>query len=144
MVKRMIIRTYTELSKLKTFEERFRYLKLDGKVGLETFGYDRYLNQLLYKDPEWIEARDRTIVRDLGCDLGCQDREIPDGVKIFVHHMNPVTKEQILARDPILFDEEYLITTIKNTHDAIHYSDESILMKAPTERKPNDTCPWRM
>lgn len=138
-----MIRTYTELSKIKTFEERFEYLKLDGKVGFETFGYDRYLNQTFYRDPEWLEARDRTIVRDMGCDLGCPDREIPDGVKILVHHMNPITKEQILSRDPILFDEEYLITTIKLTHDAIHYSDDSILMRAPVERKPNDTCPWK-
>lgn len=142
MVMKMI-RTYTELSKIKTFEERFEYLKLDGKVGFETFGYDRYLNQTFYRDPEWLEARDRTIVRDMGCDLGCPDREIPDGVKILVHHMNPITKEQILSRDPILFDEEYLITTIKLTHDAIHYSDDSILMRAPVERKPNDTCPWK-
>lgn len=138
-----MIRTYTELSKLKTFEERFEYLKLDGNVGVETFGYDRYLNQIFYKDPRWLEARDNVIIRDLGCDLGCVDREIPNGVKILVHHMNPITKEQILARDPILFDEEYLISTTKNTHDAIHYSDESILITAPQERTPNDTCPWK-
>lgn len=136
-----MIRTYTELSKLKTFEERYEYLKLGGKVGEETFGYDRYLNQVFYKDPEWLEARDSTIIRDGGCDLGMPDREIQG--KILVHHMNPVTKDQILRRDPVLFNPEYLICTIKSTHDAIHYGDEDLLMKAPVERTPNDTCPWK-
>lgn len=135
------IRTYTELSKLQTFEERYEYLKLGGKVGVETFGFDRYLNQLLYKDPRWLDARDEVIVRDNGCDLGISDREIQG--KILVHHMNPITKEQILMGDPVLFDPEYLISTMKSTHDAIHYGDENLLMKDPIERTPNDICPWR-
>lgn len=135
------IRTYTELSKLKTFEERYEYLRLDGKVGFETFGFDRYLNQMLYKDPDWLEARDKVIIRDNGCDLGIEDRQI--GGRILVHHMNPVTKEQILARDPMLFDPEYLISTMKSTHDAVHYGDENLLIKDHVERTQNDTCPWK-
>ena len=140
MVKKML-RTYTELSKLNSFLERYEYLRLGGKVGEETFGFDRYLNQIFYKDPEWLEARDNVIIRDGGCDLGMSDREIKG--KILVHHMNPVTKDQILRRDPILFDPEYLICTIKSTHDAIHYGDETLLMLDPIVRTKNDTCPWK-
>lgn len=138
-----MIRTYSELSKLETFEERYRYLKLDGTVGEETFGYDRWLNQMFYKDSEWLAVRGKVIIRDQGCDLGIEDREIPEGVIIMVHHMNPITKEDILNRSKYLLDPEYLITTVKNTHDAIHYGDESILMTAPIERTKNDTCPWK-
>ena len=138
-----MVRTYSELCKLKTFEERFRYLKLNGVVGKETFGWDRYLNQMLYKDPEWLAVRDKVIVRDLGCDLGIRDREIKNQ-KIFVHHMNPITKEDILTRSKYVFDPEYLITTIKNTHDAIHYGSEDLLITAPIERTKNDTCPWKL
>lgn len=138
----MIIRTYSELITLPTFEERFEYLKLGGKVGRETFGFDRYLNQILYKLPEWRSTRDIVIVRDNGCDLGIPGREIYG--KILVHHMNPITVEDILNRNPDIFDPEYLISTIKNTHDAIHYSDESLLIKDPIERSKNDTCPWRL
>ena len=135
-------RTYSELMKLKTFEERFNYLKLDGKVGKETFGYDRVLNQMLYKDPEWRkEVRPKIIKRDQGYDLGCRDREI--GGSVLVHHIDPITVEDILRRDPKVFDPENLISTCLTTHNAIHYSDESILMKDPIERKPNDTCPWK-
>lgn len=140
MVKKML-RTYTELSKLNTFLERYEYLRLGGKVGEETFGFDRYLNQIFYKDPEWLETRDNVIIRDGGCDLGMPDREIKG--KILVHHMNPVTKEQILRRDPVLFDPEYLICTIKSTHDAIHYGDGTLLMLDPIVRTKNDTCPWK-
>lgn len=140
--KKMIIRTYSELITLPTFEERFEYLKLGGKVGRETFGFDRYLNQILYKLPEWRSTRDIVIVRDNGCDLGIPGREIYG--KILVHHMNPITVEDILNRNPDIFDPEYLISTIKNTHDAIHYSDESLLIKDPIERSKNDTCPWRL
>lgn len=136
-----MLRTYTELSKLNSFLERYEYLRLGGKVGEETFGFDRYLNQIFYKDPEWLEARDNVIIRDGGCDLGMPDREIKG--KILVHHMNPVTKEQILRRDPVLFDPEYLICTIKSTHDAIHYGDETLLMLDPIVRTKNDTCPWK-
>lgn len=140
MVMKMF-RTYTELSKLNSFLERYEYLRIGGKVGEETFGFDRYLNQIFYKDPEWLEARDNVIIRDGGCDLGMPDREIRG--KILVHHMNPVTKEQILRRDPILFDPEYLICTIKSTHDAIHYGDQTLLMLDPIVRTKNDTCPWK-
>lgn len=138
-----MIRTYSELSKLKTFKERYEYLKLYGKVAEETFGCDRYLNQMFYKDPEWLSVRNKVIIRDAGCDLGIKDRKIPEGVIIMVHHMNPITKEDILNRSKYLLDPEYLITTIKNTHDAIHYGDESLLMIDFVERTKNDTCPWK-
>lgn len=137
------IRTYSELMKLKTFEERYEYLKLDGKVGEETFGFDRYLNQLFYKSDEWRKLRNDIILRDKGCDLGMPDHEIPDGVKILIHHMNPITVDDILDRSDFLLNPEYLISTIKLTHDAIHYGTEELLPKGPIERKPNDTCPWR-
>ena len=136
-----IIRTYSELITLPTFEERYRYLRLGGKVGEDTFGFDRYLNQIFYKSNEWLDVRDYVIVRDGGCDLGMPDREIFG--KILVHHMNPIRQEDILRRSKWLLDPEYLICTLKNTHDAIHYGDESLLILAPTERKKNDTCPWR-
>jgi hypothetical protein len=137
----MNIKTYSELITFPTFEERFRYLKLDGKVGEETFGFDRYLNQIFYKSEEWLALRDFVIVRDMGCDLGIPDREIRS--RILVHHMNPISKEDILQRSKFLLDPEFLICTIKNTHDAIHYGDESILYTIPIERTKNDTCPWR-
>jgi len=137
----MIIRTYSELSRLTTFEERYRYLKLDGKVGEATFGFDRWLNQLFYKDDEWLAVRDYVIVRDNGCDLGIPGREIHS--RILVHHMNPITKEDILSRSRFLLDPEYLICTVKSTHDAIHYGDENHLLTGPVERSKNDTCPWR-
>lgn len=135
------MKTYTELSKFSTFEERFKYLKLDGIVGKETFGYDRYINQMLYKCPEWRSSRDKVIIRDNGCDLGIEDRVIHD--KIIVHHMNPITVEDIVSRNPIVFDPEYLITTVLRTHNAIHYSNEDLLPKDLIERTPNDTCPWK-
>ena len=135
------IRTYSELIKLPTFIERYRYLRLGGKVGEETFGFDRYLNQKFYTDDEWRAIRDAVIVRDLGCDLGIPDREIQS--RILVHHMNPITKEDIVNRSKFLLDPEYLICTMKNTHDAIHYGDESLLYTAPVERTKNDTCPWK-
>lgn len=136
------IRTYSELSKLSTFEERYEYLKLDGIIGEETFGFDRYLNQKFYqRDPEWLRVRDFVIIRDLGCDLGIEGREIHG--PIIVHHMNPITKEDLINRTEFLLDPEYLICTVKRTHDAIHYGDENLLMKGPVERIKNDTCPWR-
>ena len=137
----MIIKTYSELMKLKTFEERYEYLKLGGIVGKETFGFDRYLNQTFYKTDEWLSIRDHVIVRDNGCDLGIEGREIHS--RILVHHMNPITKEDILSRSEYLLNPEYLICTIKSTHDAIHYGDESLLIKLPVERRKNDTCPWK-
>lgn len=137
----MNIRTYSELSQLATFEERYRYLRLGGYVGKETFGFDRWINQMFYKDPEWLKVRDIVIMRDNGCDLGIEGREIYS--RIIVHHMNPITKADILDRSKFLLDPEYLICTVKNTHDAIHYGDESLLITLPIERSKNDTCPWR-
>lgn len=135
------IKTYSELITLPTFEERYRYLRLGGRVGEETFGFDRYLNQIFYRSEEWRAIRDEVIIRDAGCDLGMPDREIFG--KILVHHMNPIRQEDILRRSKFLLDPEYLICTIKNTHDAIHYGDESLLITMPVERTKNDTCPWR-
>lgn len=136
------IKTYSELITLPTFEERYEYLRLDGIIGDQTFGFDRYLNQEFYqRDPEWKRIRDLVIIRDQGCDLGIEGREIRG--KILVHHMNPITKEDILRRSKFLLDPEYLICTLKSTHDAIHYGDENLLMKGPIERRANDTCPWR-
>lgn len=141
MMTRKIIRTYSELITLPTFEERFRYLKLGGKVGEDTFGFDRYLNQVFYRSAKWKEIRDYVIIRDNGCDLGMEGHEIHQ--RILVHHMNSITKEDILRESEFLLDPEYMICTIKNTHDAIHYGDESLLITAPIERRKNDTCPWK-
>lgn len=138
----MNIRTYSELITIPTFVERYRYLRLGGRVGEETFGFDRYLNQSFYRtDEEWLAVRDEVIIRDCGCDLAIPDREIP--ARIIVHHMNPITKEDILRRTRFLLDPEYLICTIKSTHDAIHYGDESLLLLDPIVRSKHDTCPWR-
>lgn len=134
------IRTYSELITFPTFEERYRYLRLGGKVGKETFGFDRYINQRFYKSKEWLSIRDKVILRDNGCDLGIPGREIYD--RILIHHMNPITQDDILQRSDYLLNPEYLICTIKNTHDAIHFSDESLLITVPAERYENDTCPW--
>lgn len=135
------IRTYSELITLPTFKERYRYLRLKGFVGEETFGYDRYLNQTFYRSREWKDIRDYVILRDNGCDLGIPGREIHS--RILIHHMNPITKQDILNRSEFLFDPEYLISTIKVTHDAIHYGDETLLMEEPIIRTENDTCPWK-
>lgn len=137
----MNIRTYSELIKIPTFKDRFEYLQLDGKVGEETFGFDRYLNQIFYKSPEWKAVRDFVIIRDQGCDLAMEGHEIFG--RILVHHMNPIRIEDIVNRSKYLLDPEYLICTIKNTHDAIHYGDGSLLITGPIERTKNDTCPWR-
>ena len=137
----MSIRTYSELIKIPTFKDRFEYLRLDGKVGEETFGFDRYLNQIFYKSQEWKAARDFVIIRDQGCDLAMEGHEIFG--RILVHHMNPIRIEDIVNRSKYLIDPEYLICTIKNTHDAIHYGDGSLLITGPLERTKNDTCPWR-
>jgi len=136
------LRTYSELMTLKTFKERFEYLKLDGLIGEETFGFDRYLNQLFYESEEWKRVRSLVIARDNGCDLASLDHEIY-GDRIIVHHMNPITKEDIINKTDFLLNPEYLITTVKRTHDAIHYGDDSILNEEFVERVPNDTCPWR-
>lgn len=136
-----MIRTYTELKQIPTFIERYRYLKIGGKVGEETFGSDRYLNQVFYRSKEWMNIRNYVIVRDLGCDLGIEGYEIIG--KIFIHHMNPLTVEDVLNRTEILLDPEYLICCTKNTHDAIHYGNEDLLWTDPVIRTPNDTCPWK-
>ena len=135
------IRTYSELILLSTFEERYEDLRLDGRVGEETFGFDRWLNQTFYKSEEWLSMRDKIIVRDNGCDLGISGRDIYS--RILIHHMNPITKEDILRRSDILLNPEYLICVTPNTHRAIHYGNENLLMKDPIERRPNDTCPWK-
>lgn len=136
-----IIRTYSELIQLKTFEERFEYLKLDGIVGRETFGFDRYLNQMFYTSIEWKRFRRDIILRDNGCDLAMPGLDIVG--KIFIHHLNPITKDDILNRTEYLMNPEFVICSSKLTHDAIHYGDSDLLPKGPTERKRNDTCPWR-
>lgn len=135
------MKSYSELIRIPTFIERYRYLRLGGKVGEETFGFDRWLNQLLYHDPVWKSIRDAVIFRDGGCDLGIADREIRG--QIFIHHLNPISKTDILRRNPCLFNLENLICTCKSTHDAIHYGDESLLMLPPVVRRANDTCPWK-
>ena len=140
-VVRMIVRTYSKLILLPTFEERFRHLKLGGIVGKETFGVDRYLNQVLYRSDEWKRVRREVIIRDNGCDLGMDGFDVHG--RIIVHHMNPITIEDIEQRRDYIFDPEYLITTSHNTHNAIHYGDESLLILAPIERTKNDTCPWK-
>lgn len=142
-MKQKIIRTYSELIQIPTFEGRYEYLKIGGKVGEETFGFDRYINQILYTSPEWRSLRNKIITRDGGCDLAIPDRKIEEGVKVFIHHMNPITVEDIVNRSDYVFNPEYLICTIKITHDAIHYGDSELLYKEPIVRFKNDTCPWR-
>ena len=135
------IKTYSELIKLSTFEERFEYLKLNGVVSELTFGSERYLNQMFYTSDEWRKLRNEIILRDNGCDLGIEGFDIHS--KIFIHHMNPITEEDILQHSKYLIDPEYLICVSMRTHNAIHYGDISQVSSTPIERKPFDTCPWR-
>jgi len=138
----MKIRTYTELSQLPTFRERYRYLQLSGTVCEETFGFDRYCNQRFYHSSEWRHVRDLVILRDNGCDLGIEGLEIYG--RVLIHHMNPVSLRDLTFGSEYLLNLEYLICVSHETHNAIHYGDEKLLMdKAPVERIPNDTCPWR-
>lgn len=137
----MMIRSYRALNKIKTFLERYQYLRLDGKVGESTFGYDRYINQILYTSKQWRRTRDGIILRDDGYDLGMKDYNIQGN--IIVHHINPITLEDIELERDIVYDPENLISTALNTHNAIHYGNESLLPKPLVERKRNDTCPWR-
>lgn len=137
----MTIKTYSELITLPTFEERFRYLQLKGVVGKDTFGFDRYLNQKFYRSAEWKRIRDQVIIRDNGCDLGIEDRSIYG--KILIHHMNPITEKDIIYATDALINPEFLICVTHNTHNAIHYGDEDLLVKGPVIRTPNDTCPWK-
>ena len=136
-----IIRSYRELRRLQTFEERFNYLRLKGIVGGSTFGYDRYLNQMLYKSSEWRDSRREVILRDEACDLGIKGYEIES--QILIHHMNPISIEDIESGNEDIFNLDFLICTTQNTHRAIHYGDESLLLKPPIVRRPFDTTLWR-
>ena len=141
-VRMMSIKTYSELITLPTFEERFEYLKLNGLVGEETFGFDRYLNQMFYKTKEWRAVRRQVIIRDNGCDLGIKGYDIQGN--IYVHHINPITKEDILNRSEFLLNPEYLISASYDTHQAITYGSKDLLpVRTFIERQPNDTCPWK-
>lgn len=138
----MSIKTYSELITLPTFEERYQYLRLDGDVGQETFGFDRWLNQVFYNSTEYKRFRRDIVIRDMGCDLGVVDRRI-SGL-IILHHINPIDIDDILHRRvEVLMNPENAISTCLNTHNAIHYGDDSLLVKAPVERSRNDTCPWK-
>ena len=137
----MSIRTYSELITIPTFEERFEYLQLKGSVGKDTFGYDRYLNQVLYRSPEWKRLRNQIIIRDCGCDLACDGYDIYG--KVLIHHLNPITVEDVLARSRKVFDPDNLVCVSHNTHNAIHYGDVDLLVTGPIVRTKNDTCPWR-
>ena len=141
MVILMRIKTYSELIALPTFEDRFEYLQLKGIVGQETFGFDRYLNQILYNSKEWKHLRNEIIVRDNGCDLALDGFEIHG--RILIHHINPITIDDVIKRREMVFDPENLICVTHNTHNAIHYGDKSLLITGPIERRANDTCPWK-
>ncbi len=140
-MKKTIIRTYSELITLPTFEDRYRYLQLNGAVGKDTFGFDRYINQQFYRSKEWQRIRDEVIIRDNACDLGMEGYEIHG--RIYVHHMNPIMVRDIQSNSDYLMNPEFLICTTHRTHNAIHYGDENLLARAPIERTKNDTCPWR-
>lgn len=137
----MSIKRYSELISLPTFEERYRYLRLFGRVCEETFGFERYLNQVFYRSPEWRRIRNEVILRDCGCDLACKGREIFG--QVIIHHMNPINAKDIRDRSDFLLNPEFLICTTPGTHQAIHYGDESLLIITPVARKRNDTCPWK-
>lgn len=139
-----LIRTYTELIQLPTFIDRYRYLKLGGKVGEETFGWERYINQDFYSSTDWRAFRRSIIIRDHGCDLGLDGYEFGPGEMVFIHHMNPIDTKDIVFRTEYLMDPEYVISVKGKTHQAIHYGDESMILEyEPVVRQPNDTCPWR-
>jgi hypothetical protein len=136
----LMIRTYSDLNSLDTFEDRYNYLRLNGEVGRETFGFDRYLNQNFYQSSDWKRARRAVIIRDASCDLGIPGHEINSG--LIVHHMNPMTSEDIIHGESWIFDPEFLICVTERTHNAIHYGDESLLRIRFNERKPKDTKLW--
>ena len=136
------IRTYSDLISFSTFDERVQYLKLNGEIGKETFGFDRYINQQFYKSPKWKQIRDSVIIRDNGCDLGILGFEIYG--RLYVHHMNPILSRDILEKTEILLNPEFLILVSFDTHNLIHYGNDDCLKKRfLTERKPYDTCPWK-
>ena len=136
-----MLRTYSELIQLPTFEERYQYLRLGGLVGQDTFGFDRYLNQKFYHSHEWKQIRNKIIIRDEGRDLAMPGYELDHG--IYIHHMNPIKPEDLVNVPDEILNPEYLVCVSKRTHDAIHFGDSSLLPKLPTERTPNDTCPWK-
>lgn len=136
-----MIKTYSELIRIPTFEERYQYLKLCGKIAEETFGFRRWLNQEFYHSKEWLRFRNKIIIRDNGCDLALEGFEIFDS--IIIHHLNPITYEDILNRNPCVFDPDNVVSTKLSTHNAIHYGDEALISHIPVERTKNDTCPWR-
>lgn len=136
-----MIKTYREMVRLPSFEERFLYLSLSGTVGALTFGNERYLNQLLYRSKRWRDTRRDVILRDNGCDLAHKDYILHSG--LLIHHINPITLEDIENDAPCLYDLANLVTTSLRTHNAIHYGSEEQIARRPTERRPNDTCPWR-
>lgn len=137
----MMNKSYLELIQIPTFQERYEYLKIGGRIGEETFGFDRHLNQTLYRSSEWKHFRRQIIIRDKGCDLGCEGYELYD--KILIHHINPITIDDVLNRASCIFDPNNVICTSLNTHNAIHYGDSELLVTEPIERTKNDTCPWK-
>lgn len=137
-----MLRSYSELRRLKTFEERYQYLRIGGLVGESTFGFERFLNQQMYTSQKWKLARNKVILRDNGCDLGIEGYDIMD--RIIIHHMNPLTREQFHEPDESMFDPEFLICVSNLTHLAIHYGDASLLERGPAVRRPNDMCPWKL
>lgn len=141
MTMKKIIRSYEELITISSFEDRFEYLKLNGTVGKETFGFTRYINQNFYHSSEWLSFRDEVIIRDNGCDLGVLGYEIIGS--IIIHHINPITYDDIVNMNDCVFDMNNVISTKLSTHNAIHYGDSNLLIKPLVERKKNDTCPWR-
>lgn len=143
-MKKQRTKSYSELITYSTFEDRLNYLMLHGKVGFDTFGFDRYLNQGFYRSEEWRQIKSQIIVRDLGCDLGIRGFEIPDGVSVFIHHINPIDVEDVKNHNPIILDPENLITTTFKTHQLIHYGvKDNPFPRLVLDREPNDTCPWR-
>ena len=136
-----MIRSYSELIELRTFEERYEYLQLSAGIGVDTFGSARYLNQMFYHDPAWKSIRNKVIVRDSGCDLGIEGREIQ--TRIYIHHINPIAKDDVINRSPNVFDLDNLICCTHQTHNAIHYGTLERVIHDPVERRSNDTCPWR-
>lgn len=141
ITKTMRIRRYTELIRISDFRERYEYLRLGGEVGARTFGWERFLNQELYHSKKWRKVRDEVIVRDCGCDLAHPDFEIGDCV--IIHHMNPLSSDEIESDSGLIYDPEFLICTSRMTHNAIHYGDSELLPRLPVLRRPGDTCPWR-
>lgn len=135
------ILTYSELIAIPDFNSRYEYLKLSANVGKDTFGFDRYLNQNFYTSPRWRSVRNEIILRDNGCDLAHED--YPISGKIYIHHLNPITKEDILKDSELLTNPEFLVCVSFATHNAIHYGNEALVSKSPIERRPNDTCPWK-